>query len=1532
MSSYLDQYMNTLSEEELKHALAYIEIEATAEFIAGEIIKYAGANASDALLEVIIEAMQDDYRVKHAVSESRDPFSLNDWITFWFGEFGKQGKKPDQLQPKKLMHTGILFEEGDTYIKQLETFVKSFEENVIKKSEETSKTIKNDIAAFETAVNSNDREGIQKFIDTYSPYMGIVKEQIGTKDNPQIVYRYAETPVDKYGIGKGKDTAGPIGAKETGETGFSSEELSAYSSKTHDALQAIKENRIESARVAYKSVSATVQNNIEKLSEEVQGYSHQITTEFKNNLPQKYINPDQFPDDLHENIPSEYFHGGEKEEVSEIYQEEPERKGIPKRPRQAIASLENMLAQAEQGYNTYYTYLRSLKSNVFTEAEDLQKNVYEREQLIKKNKKIEGFAKKEAAVSQQLNDLLALIKDSRDKLSSIDSNYVSIANKILSGSQLTDEEAQVSSSKEVSYAQQLMQKIQEDSGLYSQLQGTLSGKAYDVQFAENEHRLKVLADLISHGIESKRASGHSEDINILNSYERQIQAYKAMLQSAKKKLEKYKIIFDALGEENPDTLPDDEIVKRLNKINTLLPKWEQVRIPEVSETDTTLATDIDEEEKNVMSESSILRLKDTLIAGLSTYEQNQENVRVINKNMLDFMKAELAKTKDAYLASKSEVKNNMIELSKESSKLLEYPEEFGMVTKRYSDREDTAEKFRKMLKNPERRHQILTGEASSAYGMGGIDDIKINNAISSSRTAIDPLIKLIDFISTNPEESATVKKTLEKHGVTVDLLRQSVNDLLNFGKENKDNIYGVDNIVKLASALKEIPKEEQVAATVGSIGVTSTEDFAKILEKAGHSLTLVSERHLNDLTDSMNILYRSINSVLGENIVDSAKLKEIFSDAGKSALLKEVLSEQAVQQYKKKVLLGSLENDSIIKKTIKKDILSQVNNLKSVLFNATKDSKTKADEASTALIGIGAGKNKDILETANTLNTLVTSTIPNIQATIDELSRNKEIIDEQLKQNGISLTGKIKDTDPDAEYKASVYAKAVQDKTTIDTVLAKLKESLNVENSKRNVLRTRLIDLTKKADMRDLRTHNFADAILYPQKKQSITYLGDLRKPSYGEYEEKRTALDILRGIYTTRDVSVSPGAVDSKNRNWYSTLSVWKTLTQQASSSILNAAASESHKYAARPNNPTPAYTAVGEGSLRNEINMVHAELQELVQKSDETFDATEKKDIETAIADKESYLEKLESILAKVPKNEEKTKDEKALVKKLNSKWSDYDTGISDRTVNLRALSTKVGYIQGILDKAQATGKYLNDEDKKTLLNERDELNYLIFRLKYDPKLSSSEISSIEKEIKLIEKESNKAYSKSLTQSYGRTSGESMHSKKEEKLLSSAKAALDNYKNYLETTKDKIEGKKKTLQQINEWLTDYSNIDKTQSRINSINEARHYINEHEAKIKSAESSIEGIYSEKTGEALSDYQEAQLQKYKDHLQALQEDSEYQDAVALLEKYEGGAESITPSSSLLERVLDIPAETIKDDKIRNAILVLREELGRYIKK
>lgn len=1519
MSSYLDQFMNTLSEEELKHALAYIEIEATAEYIASEIIKYAGVDADDTLLAAIIEAMQDDYRVKYAVSESRDPFSLNDWITFWFGEFGKHGKRPEQLQPKKLMHTGILFEEGDAYIKQLETFVKSFEENVIKKSEETSKTIKNDIAAFETAVNANDREGIQKFIDTYSPYMGIVKEQIGTKDNSQTIYRYAEKPIDKYDIGK-----------ETAE--ISEGEKLSYSSKAREALQAVKEDRIQSARSAYKSVIATVQSNIEKLSEAVYGYSHQITTEFKDTLPQKYINPDQFPDGLHENIPSEYFHGGEKEEVSEVYQEEPERKGIPKRPRQAIASLENMLKQAQQGYETYYIYLRSLKSNVFTEAEDLQKNVYEREQLIKKNKKIEGLAKKESAISQQLNDLLVAIKDSRDKLSSIDQTYVSIANKIISGTQLSDEEAQVSSSKEVSYAQQLMQKIQEDSGLYSQLQGTLSGKAYDVQFAENEHRLKVLADLISQGIESKKASGHVDDINILNAYEKQIQEYKTTLQSAEKKLEKYKIIFDALGEEDPDKLSGDEILNRLTKLNTVLPKGEQIRIPEISKVNVELATDVDENEENVMSEGAILRLKDTLIAGLSTYDQNQENVRVINKNMLDFMKAELAKAKEAYLTSKSEVKNNMVELSKESSKLLEYPEEFGMVTKRYSEREDTAEKFRTMLKNPERRHQILTGEASSAYSMGGVADIKINNAISASRTAIDPLIKLIDFISTNQEESALTKSTLEKHGVTVDLLRQSVNDLLNFGKGNKDNIYGVDSIVKLASALKEIPKEEQAAAAVGSIGFTSTEDFSKILEKAGHSLTLVSERHLQDLTDSMNILYRSINTILGENIVDSAKLKEVFADAGKSALLKEVLSEQAVQQYKKNVLLGSLENDSLIKTTIKKNILSHINNLKSVLFNATKDSKTKADEASTALIGVGAGKNKDILETVNTLNTLVTSTIPNIQASIDELNRNKEIIDEQLKQNGISLTGKIKPTDPDAEYKAAAYAKAVEDKSIIDSTLTKLKESLKVENSKRSTLRTRLAELTKRADMLDLRTHNFADSILYPQKKQSITYLGDIRKPSYEDYEEKRTALDILRGIYTTRDVSVSPGAVDSQNRNWYSTLSVWKTLTQQASSSILNAAASESHKYAARPNNPTPAYTEVGEGSLRNEINMVHSELQELVQKADETFDATEKKEIETSISDKESYLEKLESILTKIPKNEEKTKDEKALVKKLNSKWSGYDTGISERTVNLRALSTKVGYIQGVLDKAQATGKYLNDDDKKTLLNERDELNYLIFRLKYDPKLSSSEISSIEKEIKLIEKESSRAYSKSLTQSYGRTSGESMHSKKEEKLLNTAKSALDKYKQYLETTKDKVEGKKKTLQLINEWLTDYSNMDKTQSRINAINEARHYVTEHESKIKAAESNIEGVYAEKAGESLSDYQETQLQKYKDYLQALQEDADYQDAVSLLEKAEGGSDSITPSYNLLERVLDIPADTIKNDTIRNAILVLREELGRYIKK
>ena len=392
--------------------------------------------------------------------------------------------------------------------------------------------------------------------------------------------------------------------------------------------------------------------------------------------------------------------------------------------------------------------------------------------------------------------------------------------------------------------------------------------------------------------------------------------------------------------------------------------------------------------------------------------------------------------------------------------------------------------------------------------------------------------------------------------------------------------------------------------------------------------------------------------------------------------------------------------------------------------------KNKAEAFSAELVSIGAGEDKELYQTAQALNYLITDTIVNNEQAIKDVKRGKEIIDKELKEQKIPLTGNIKDKDPDKESKEAVFAKAQKDKQQLDGLLEKLKESLAQSNEKRKQLTTKVQKLMADKDPNTIRMHNFADSILNPQKKQSIVYLGDLRKPSHSDYEEKRGALDILNKVYDVRDVSISPGAVDAKNRNWYSTLSVWKKLGQEASKSIMGALASKTNKYTARKGEASPSYSAHGSGSIRNELALLHYELENAVTNLENASTEEDKTEYKEIIKEKENLIVTLEGALEKIPKKEGLTKDEKAIIRQLNMKWKDYDSGVAERDVLLKGISKKVNQITGIVQEAKNSGKYLDDDDKKIILNEREELNYLAFRLKYDPAVSSKEIKEIEKE----------------------------------------------------------------------------------------------------------------------------------------------------------------------------------------------------------
>ena len=506
MNLEIETILKTASEDELHLLLDYLEEEKIAEIISEEYFKRFGSKVNNDILRDTISALYENRTMKYAVSDTRDAFSLNDWITFWFGEYNKAAERPDQLQTLKLEHSGIFFEQGKEHLKQLAEFIKSFEANVVSKSAQRSEEIKNDVRFFETAVSENNSQDIQKFIDKYAPYMDISKEKIGTEivngtEQPTYIYKVNESIIDKYSLGKNADK---------------STDLTLFSNKTDKILEAMKEDQIVSARFAYKSLMNTVTNKVTDLTKDVFGQQEALRQEFINLSEEDFVEEEPLI-----------------EKEKEVYKKEPELKGVPKKPEEVVAGLKQALEQANLGYTTYVAYIRSLKKDVFTVDEELQKYTQEKTALEKKNNKIEAAAKKEEEISKQLTELAEVITVSKNKLLAINPEYLNIVTKLNTGEPLTEEETQLSSSKEATYVQQLITKIQEDTQVYNSLYTKLSGKSLNIVYAENLRRLETLTGLISETFQARKDTGHSDDLNILHSYERQIKVYEAILNKLK---------------------------------------------------------------------------------------------------------------------------------------------------------------------------------------------------------------------------------------------------------------------------------------------------------------------------------------------------------------------------------------------------------------------------------------------------------------------------------------------------------------------------------------------------------------------------------------------------------------------------------------------------------------------------------------------------------------------------------------------------------------------------------------------------------------------------------------------------------------------------------------------------------------------------------------------------------------------------------------------------------------------------------------
>ena len=1564
MSSYLNQFMHTFSEEELRCILACVELEATAELIAEEIVKYAGADVSDLMLADLIIAIQDDFRNKFAEAiESKDAFSLTEWISFWFGNVASdETKKPEkgkeepvQKKTTSLSDTGIFFKESSELLSQLEEATKKVLESKVEKTDESSKERKADVEAFDAAIEKGDREGVQKFIDKYVPHWGLQKQEAGYDINE----KGEQVPKYTYTIATKRDPEAS-GVDQQGKDKLKVRVIDKYNivehlnkgTLTQEAITAANADNVEGVREAINIILNRTQDKIDALTKQIYGSgTFKLITDWASDqtgpeVREKYVNPNQFEDtpeksmreerkekniDLAKQVldiksksekgsqspDSDYFDTGKSDKL----QDQPGKaKPTTGRLTAATASLETIISDSEVMLATYLN------------AHGSKENEAEKYQGMLDSYKAE-YAKIEtenATIYSKLTPITNRMNELTAYLQTQDAAVVAAAEKIISG------EA-VEGTEQTSVSGDALAQVQPSVKELLDLRNVLNRDMYDVTYATNIRRMKNIKGAID---DVWQHLNDSEHWSAVRSYSEKIPRFTKLLESAKKQLKEYTTIVDAVPVDRLASLDKKDLRKILENLNDIFSEKAKLNVPGDITTEGELASAIpsEDETKNVLDETSIIQLREDLINGLNNYHDEQLNMKEQYQNLYKFMEGTVTNIKASYNDCQKAVKDSLLTLKKESSKRIEKPVALDKVEKKFISLQKELSKFREDLDNNKKPHT---------------NNPKIKEAVLYSAS----MKKILGDYIVSVSEDDTMKGVLENNGITLESLKGALEDILNFGKQNKDNIYGTSNIETLAETLAELPREDAIVAKVPV-------DLAKALKKCGGAIKKISEKSVNDTITGAKSFKDSINAVLQENVLDTAKLMNLFEDARKSEILSGLFGDISVKDFQSSVQLSTAAQDSAVTDTITGNLLESIKKLSSILSTAIKDSKIKGDELVAAVLG---KDRSDLLSLSERLGSVTT----------------------ELSNTGLSKEDKAALTKEQKEIRSKI--KEGQDET---------------------------------------RTKNFADAVLFPQKKQSIVYLGDLRNPLYNDYIEGRTAQDVLQGMLTTRDVTMSPGTVEARDRNWYSTVSVWRTLVRQCASSVTHVVASETNEYAAEPGEPSPHYKEYGSSPLRNELDFVkdnisnleyrytndpkankldilkeieqqkdysktiteilskvskdprkfviqlrgsleqeiasnNLKIKNITKQTDEPWKNSEIQKLKDANSDNKKTLREVGYLITKLTNNRALTRPEKKLIKEflitpeenklvnqLKMDWKERGIGGEAKQLNAykKTLSNKIYELKDIIDSPTRAGKPLDQKEKAPVLQYIQHLNYYIFRLQYDPELKETDLAKIKEEVAALEKEASSEFSKEVSQKY-RPSVYTEQTKstgdndiklveKSKKVMQPLLQALSDPNNTLlkkNLTNSQVAelNKNLNLELVNDW---FDKADSLATQRKTIEEANSQLRTYTMKSKEIDdlqATLRQLESTKKEKGLTASGEKSLANLTATLDAKLKDpayvvaKQYRDALVSKKKT---TDFTTTPMDLLQAIEAIPADAIEDSALRTNLMNLQKEISRLYTK
>jgi hypothetical protein len=183
MSKEFEKLIKNASEDELLAVLDLLEEELIATIISEEILKL-GTDISDI----------DLYRVVLAqvAGEKNTSFNLVDWLQYWFGE---------EAGGSDLINTGFFFKQADHYLKGLHDYIKKIKHSSVEVPREHMATIERDIAQYKTDLANRNFDGVQKFLDTYTPKISMTKYVGGTSQTPQSLLNQVAKPTQAQEFG-----------------------------------------------------------------------------------------------------------------------------------------------------------------------------------------------------------------------------------------------------------------------------------------------------------------------------------------------------------------------------------------------------------------------------------------------------------------------------------------------------------------------------------------------------------------------------------------------------------------------------------------------------------------------------------------------------------------------------------------------------------------------------------------------------------------------------------------------------------------------------------------------------------------------------------------------------------------------------------------------------------------------------------------------------------------------------------------------------------------------------------------------------------------------------------------------------------------------------------------------------------------------------------------------------------------------------------------------------------------------------------